>query len=227
MRARGVHIVTKRSVSCAMLNGLISTHEVAGNCAGETAPRDPLDTARTGESMAPFRRVCAAVLGITLIATLMFGISPATAQDQEIGHFGKNWLRFSAVELSFLPGATGTGIVDYKGGKEPSSQWRASFRFTGLEARASYTVVILGRFGAAGSPEANRFTSLCSFQTDDVGQGGCFWYFRGLARLNIVQLRSEDANGNQVLEARRSGRLGSIETEPNRFSPGGEIPARR
>jgi hypothetical protein len=227
MRARGVHIVTKRSVSCAMLNGLISTHEVAGNCAGETAPRDPLDTARTGESMAPFRRVCAAVLGITLIATLMFGISAATAQDQEIGHFGKNRLRFSAVEPSFLPGATGTGIVDYKGGKEPSSQWRASFRFTGLEARASYTVVILGRFGAAGSPEANRFTSLCSFQTDDVGQGGCFWYFRGLARLNIVQLRSEDANGNQVLEARRSGRLGSIETEPNRFSPGGEIPARR
>ena len=27
----------------------------------------------------------------------------------------------------------GTGIVDYKGGKEPSSQWWASFRFTGGE----------------------------------------------------------------------------------------------
>ena len=54
-----------------------------------------------------------------------------------------------------LPDATGTGIVDYKGGKEPSSQWRASFRFTGLEPGASYTVVIRGRFGARGSLEAD------------------------------------------------------------------------
>ena len=207
--------------------GLTSMHVGARHCAVETAPRAPAGTMRRGEFTAPVRRARAAVLWIALIAMLVFGISSATVQAQDIGHFGKNRLRFSAVEPFLLPDATGTGIVDYKGGKEPSSQWRASFRFTGLEAGANYTVVIMGRFGAAGSPEADSFTSLCSFRTDGVGQGGCFWYFRGLARLNVVQLRNGDEHGIQVLEARRSRRPGSIETEPNRFSPGGDIPARR
>jgi hypothetical protein len=166
------------------------------------------------------------VLWIALIAMLLSGISPATAQAQDLGHFGRNRLRFSAVEPFLLPDATGTGIVDYKGGREPSSQWRASFRFTGLKAGASYTVVIRGRFGAAGSRAADSFTPLCSFKTDDVGQGGCFWYFRGLARLNLVQLRAGGDNGTPVLGARRPRGPGSIGTEPNRFSPGGEIPAR-
>jgi len=165
------------------------------------------------------------VLWIALIGMLLFGISPAAAQDQDIGHFGRNRLRFSAVEPFLLPDATGTGIVDYKGGREPSSQWRASFRFTGLKARASYTVVIRGRYGAAGSRAADSFTPLCSFKTDAVGQGGCFWYFRGLARLNFVQLRAGGENGTSVLGARRPRGPGSIATEPNRFSPGGEIPA--
>ena len=78
-----------------------------------------------------------------------------------------------------------------------------------------------------GSREADSFTPLCSFQTDAAGQGGCFWYFRGLARLNLVQLRAGDENGTQVLGASRPRGPGSIETEPNRFSPGGEIPARQ
>jgi hypothetical protein len=60
------------------------------------------------------------VLWIALIGMLLFGISPAAAQDQDIGHFGRNRLRFSAVEPFLLPDATGTGIVDYKGGREPS-----------------------------------------------------------------------------------------------------------
>ena len=167
-----------------------------------------------------------AVLWLLLVAVLAFGASPAVAQDQNIAHFGKNRLKFATVAPSLLPDATGTGIVDYKGGKEPSSQWRASFRFAGLEPGAGYTVVINGRFGAAGSPEANAFTPLCSFSADDQGRGGCFWYFRGLARLNIVQLRAGDENGTQVLEARRLRGPGSIVTEPNRFSPGGEIPTR-
>jgi hypothetical protein len=206
--------------------GLRSTHEVARHCAGETMPRVPVGGVRPGECAAPVRHVRAAVLWITLIAMLLVGISPATAQAQDLGHFGKNRLRFSAVAPSLLPDATGTGIVDYKGGREPSSHWRASFRFTGLEAGASYTVVIRGRFGAAGSREADSFTPLCSFQTDDAGRGGCFWYFRGLARLNLVQLRTGDENGAPVLGARRPRGPGSIETEPNRFSPGGEISAR-
>jgi hypothetical protein len=226
LRAHGVHIITKWSESCAMLMGMTSMHEVAPHRAGETVSRVPVARLRPEECAAPLREVRAAVLWIALIATLLFGISPATAQAQDIGHFGKNRLSFSAVEPFLLPAATGTGIVDYKGGREPSSQWRASFRFTGLEAGASYTVVIRGRFGAAGSPEADSFTPLCSFQTDDVGQGGCFWYFRGLARLNLVQLRTGDENGTPVLGARRPRGPGSIETEPNRFSPGGEISAR-
>ena len=183
------------------------------------------------ESTAPCGRARGTVHWIVLLAlaiavtVLAFGASPAAAQN--IGYFGKNRLTFSTVEPYVLPGATGSGIVDYKGGKEPVSQWRASFRFSGLEPGASYTVVIRGRFGARGSLEATAFTPLCSFQTDGQGQGGCFWYFRGLARLTLVQLRAGDENGTQVLEANRSEGAGSIVTEPNRFSPGGEIPAFR
>jgi hypothetical protein len=226
IRARGCHIVTRWSVSCAMPMELTSMHEVARHSTGEPTPPAPFGTVRPGECAAPVRHVRAAVLWIALIATLLVGISPATVQAQDIGHFGKNRLRFSALAPSLLPDATGTGIVDYKGGREPSSQWRASFRFTGLEAGASYSVVIRGRFGAAGSPAANSFTELCSFRSDDIGHGGCFWYFRGLARLNLVQLRTGGENGTPVLGARRPRGPGSIETEPNRFSPGGEISAR-
>jgi hypothetical protein len=162
-----------------------------------------------------------------LVALLLFTATPAAAQDHAIAHFGKNRLRFATVEPFSLPDATGTGIIDYKGGKEPNSRWRASFRFSGLDPGASYTVVIRGRFGAPDSPEADDVTELCSFQADDQGEGGCFWYFRGLARLTLVQLRTGDEDGSRVLEANRSRGPGSIETEPNRFSPGGEIPARQ
>jgi hypothetical protein len=179
------------------------------------------------ESTAPFRRARGTVLGIVLlaiaVAVLAFGASPAAAQN--IGYFGKNRLEFSSVAPFLLPDATGSGIVDYKGGNEPTSQWRASFRFSGLEPGASYTVVIRGRYGARGSAAADAFTPLCSFQADAQGQGGCFWYFRGLARLNFVQLQTGGENGTPVLGARRPRGPGSIETEPNRFSPGGEIPA--
>jgi hypothetical protein len=168
----------------------------------------------------------AAVFWSVLLALLAFSTSPATAQELNIGHFGKNRLRFATVEPILLPDATGTGIIDYKGGREPSSHWRASFRFAGLEPGASYTVVIRGRFGAPDSPEADSFTPLCSFSADDQGLGGCFWYFRGLARLNLVQLRAGDEDGSRVLEASRARGPSWIETEPNRFSPGGEIPAR-
>ena len=163
----------------------------------------------------------ATVLCIMLAASLVFSNFPAASQD--IGHLGKNRLQFAAVDPDVLPDAKGRGIVDYKGGTEPSSQWRASFRFTGLEARASYTVVIQGRFGTPESREAEAFTPLCSFTTDADGVGSCFWYFRGLARLTLVQLRAGDDHGSPVLEAARSRGRGSIETSRNRFSPGGEI----
>jgi hypothetical protein len=207
--------------------GSRSMHEVVDRRASRA--HRPSGRVQAEGSTAPCGRARGTVLGIVLLAlavvVLAFGASSAAAQN--IGYFGKNRLTFSTVEPYLLPGATGSGIVDYKGGKEPVSQWRASFRFSGLEPGASYTVVIRGRFGARGSLEATAFTPLCSFQTDSQGQGGCFWYFRGLARLTLVQLRAGDENGTQVLEANRSDGAGSIVTEPNRFSPGGEIPAFR
>jgi hypothetical protein len=210
-----------------MVLGLRSMHEVVDRCASRV--HWPSGGTQTEESGAPLRRARRPVFGILLlalaVATLAFGASPVAAQN--IGYFGKNRLTFSSVEPHVLPDAAGSGIIDYKGGKEPTSRWRASFQFIGLEPGASYTVVIEGRFGARGSLEANAFTPLCSFQADVQGQGGCFWYFRGLARLTLVQLRAGDGNGTQVLEANRSDGAGSIVTEPNRFSPGGEIPARR
>ena len=171
------------------------------------------------------RHVRGTALSIMLGAVLAVGAFPAAAQN--IGHFGKNRLEFAPVDPEALPEATGTGLVDFQGGTEPDSQWRASFRFSGLAARARYTVVIKGRFGAPGSPEAEALTPVCSFTTDAAGEGGCFWYFRGLARLNLVQLRAGAENRLRVLEASRAGGLGSIRTDPNRFSPGGEIPARK
>jgi hypothetical protein len=169
--------------------------------------------------------VRAIALWSALIALLAFSAFPAAAQNIE--HFGKNRLELAPVTPSVLPEATGSGIVDYEGSEEPSSQWRASFRFTGLEAGANYTVVIEGRFGDPDSPEADLFTPLCSLTADTAGEGGCFWYFRGLARLDLVQLRIGDENGSPVLEANRSRGPGSIKTDPNRHSPGGEIPARK
>jgi hypothetical protein len=160
-----------------------------------------------------------------LCAVLAF--SPVPALAQELGHFGKNRLEFAPVNGSSLPDASGTGIVDYKGGDEPSSQWRATFKFTGLEANEDYTVVVRGRFGESGSPEETQLSPLCTFSADRQGRGSCFWYFRGLARLNVVQLRGGDETGPRILQASRSGDPGSITTDPNRFSPGGEISSRK
>jgi hypothetical protein len=208
-----------------MVLGLRTIHEMVDHCA---SPANWLGGwARLQEFTATVLRVRVAVLLTVLVALITVGVSPAAAQNQNIGHFGKNRLKFATVAPFLLPDATGSGIVDYKGGQEPSSQWRASFRFAGLQPGANYTVVIEGRFGARGSPDASAFTSLCSFAADDAGQGGCFWYFRGLARLSLVQLRAGNENGTQVLEASRGRGPGSIETEPNRFSPGGEIPSRQ
>src|SRR5829696_4646699 len=105
-----------------------------------------------GDGSVLFRSLKAAALWSLLAALLAFGVSPTVAQHQTIGHLGKNRLTFAPVAPFVLPEATGTGIVDYRGGREPSSRWRASFRFSGLQPGASYTVVIEGRFGAQGSP---------------------------------------------------------------------------
>jgi hypothetical protein len=166
-----------------------------------------------------------------LVGLLMLRLSPAVpaaAQDQngDIGYFGTNTLVFEPVG-AVSPDASGKGIIDYQGGDEPQSQWRATFRFNGLEPDAAYTVVVKGRFGDPGSPDASAMTPICSFQADADGKGNCFWYFRGLARLNLVQLRAGDETGARVLQASRDGNPGSITTDPNRYSPGGVVSDRK
>ena len=166
-----------------------------------------------------------ATLWSALIALLAFSALPTAAQD--VAHLGTNQLIFEPVGNSAFPDATGKGIVDYRGGDQESSRWRASFRFSGLEANATYTVVIKDRFADSDTADETSVSPLCSFQTDGEGKGNCFWYFRGLVRLNVVQLRTKDETGRRVLQASRSGDPGSITTDPNRYSPGGQIPVRQ
>jgi hypothetical protein len=173
------------------------------------------------------RQPVAVAIACLCAMVLMLGLSPGAARAQDIGYFGKNRLEFAAVSSGANSAAGGTGIVDYKGGKEPDSRWRATFRFSGLTPRTEYTVVIRGRTGDESSAAATEFTPLCSFTAEADGKGSCFWYFQGLARLNVVQLREGAVDGRRVLQASRSGDTGSIETDPNRFSPGGENQPRK
>ena len=165
-----------------------------------------------------------AALIVALLAALVLSVLPATAQ--QIGHYGTNRVTFESAGSAASTNAQGKGIVDFRGGEEPKSRWRASFRFSGLKSEHSYTVVVRGRFGADDSDAADAYTAICSFETDDKGTGNCFTYFSGLARLDILQLRDGDENGTRVMQANRNENFGSINTEPSRYSPGGEIPER-
>jgi hypothetical protein len=167
------------------------------------------------------QRLSAAALGLALVTLLSVG--PLLAEAQEIGYFGKNRLVFEPAGPFADDNGKGKGIIDFRGGEEPNSRWRATFRFSRLDPNVTYSVVILGRSGAEGSEEAGHRSPLCAFDAKDNGKGSCFWYFSGLARLNVVQLRLGDENGPLVMQASRDGNLGSIETVPNRYSPGGAI----
>lgn len=164
------------------------------------------------------------VLGLALAASVGVGALPVLGQ--EIGHYGTNRVIFERAGNLAPDDAAGKGVVDFRGGEEPDSRWRASFRFSGLEANESYTVVVRGRFGEDDSDEAQVYTGICSFETNDNGRGNCFRYFSGLARLDILQLRAGDEDGTRVMQANRNENFGSIETEPSRYSPGGELPER-
>jgi hypothetical protein len=170
-------------------------------------------------------RVVAIIFG--LLTLLVAHAAPAAAQDTGIGYFGTNTLVFAPVGILSPPEATGKGIIDYQGGDEPKSQWRATFRFSNLSANTDYVVMVKGRSGDPGSLDAGALTPLCSFQTDENGKGNCFWFFRGLARLNVVQLRTDDDENRRVMQASRDGDPGSITTDPNRYSPGGVVPERK
>lgn len=184
-----------------------------------------------GRGLNQVRQPVAVAIAWLCAMVLVLVLSPGDARAQDIGYFGKNRLEFAAVDNSTGAGedstAAGTGIVDYKGGKEPDSRWRATFRFSGLTPGNEYTVVIRGRTGDQEAEAATEFTPLCSFKAEADGSGTCFWYFQGLARLNVVQLREGDVDGQRVLQASRAGEIGSIVTDPNRFSPGGENQSRK
>src|SRR3954454_5534444 len=168
-------------------------------------------------------RLSVAALGLALVVLL--GVGPLlSAAAEEIGHYGTNRLVFAPLGQDAASAAKGQGIVEYRGGAEPDSRWRGTFRFKGLEPNGTYTVVVRGRFGADGSDAAGEVSPLCSFDVKDNGNGSCFWYFSGLARLDVVQLRLGDENGAQVMKASRDDGLGSIETVPNRYSPGDPLP---
>jgi hypothetical protein len=170
------------------------------------------------------QRLFAAALGLALVVLL--GVGPLLAGAEEIGYFGTNRLVFDTVDQNADLRGKGKGIIDYRGGAEPDSRWRATFRFTRLEPGQTYTVMVRDRFGADGSDQVGQLSPLCSFEAKVNGKGRCFWYFSGLARLDVVQLRLGDNEqiGPRVLQANRNGNLGSIETEPSRYSPGGAVP---
>lgn len=165
-----------------------------------------------------------AALMVVVLTALALGVLPALAQ--QIGHYGSNRVTFERAGNAAPENAQGKGVVDFRGGEEPESRWRASFRFSGLKSEHDYSVVVRGRFGADESDAAGAYTAICSFETDDKGAGNCFTYFSGLARLDILQLRDGDEDGTRVMQANRNGNFGSIDTAPSRYSPGGEIPER-
>jgi hypothetical protein len=170
------------------------------------------------------RMLCGAMLCLGSLLAL----APAAAADVDIGYFGTNTLVFAPVGNQVELDASGKGIIDYQGGDEPKSRWQATFRFSGLDANEVYAVVVKGRFGDPGTDDARALTPLCSFTTDDTGRGACFWFFRGLARLNVVQVRQgDDGSGRRMLQASSDGDPGSIVTTPNQYSPGGALPARK
>ena len=167
------------------------------------------------------RRLRGGALAVVL-AFLLAGTTLGAAE-----HYGTNSLVFAPIAESSTSRARGFGVVEYKGGSEPRSKWTATFQFDDLPADTTYTVVVQGRFGDDGSVDAYAFSELCWFHSDAAGEGGCWSYFRGLRRLDVVQLRAGDEQGRPVLQATRSDDgPGSITAVPNRYTPAAGANAR-
>lgn len=162
-------------------------------------------------------------IAIAALAALSLGQSYAA-------HESSNQLTFAPVAGSASPDGSGTGVINYiKGtsGEEPDTQWASSFTFTGLEANTMYTVVVRGRFA-----NADAFSGICSFMTDDAGDGTCQSRFDGLQRLGVAQLRLGGEGGTPVLQATRAaGGPGTIVSkggcrEPEQAASGCNAPGR-
>lgn len=166
--------------------------------------------------MSVSRRVITRSATIVVACVALFFL---TASVGVADHESTNLLGFAPVAGSAAPEARGDGTLDFNGGKEPRSRWTMRLRFAGLSPNAAYTVVVQGRFGADGTPEATRFSPVCTFRTDARGAGRCWNYFLGLYHASVVQVREGDAEGRVVAQASRSGGPGSILSQPNRHTP--------
>lgn len=161
---------------------------------------------------APWRVVFFAILaaiglGLPLSA---FAVAPV--------HFGTNSVTFEVIGKVLPAGANGQGEIDYDGGVNLKSRWSATFQFSSMTPETEYAVVVRGRYGDAGSKEATEYSDLCSFTSDADGRGSCFAYFRGLARLDVVQVWEADDDRKVMQATRSSSGVGTITTVPNRFT---------
>lgn len=153
---------------------------------------------------------------LLLVVTLVLAWPGTGLADHE----STNNLTFEPVEDSPSPDGAGEGMIDYHGGGEPDTLWTATFQFTNLEPEQAYAVVVQGRFGEDGTDAATAFTPICDFETDASGDGGCWYYFVGLRRLAVMELRVGDADGKAVLRATVSeDGPGSLSRMANDFSP--------
>lgn len=163
----------------------------------------------------PFRSTRLFVALMLPVIVLIF-----TVVDGRADHESSNALVFAPIANDPSPDASGTGTIIFHGGQEPTSRWTVTFQFTGLSAGVDYVVVDQGRFGEDGAPEATAFTPLCSFRSDERGEGGCWDYLLGLRRVSVLQLRENVGGAVPILQATREpGGPGSIVSTRNEFSP--------
>jgi hypothetical protein len=164
-----------------------------------------------------------AAIAIAALSAFTWGASYAA-------HESANQLTFAPVAGSASPDGSGAGMINYiKGtsGEEPDTEWASSFRFSGLEVNTMYTVAVRGRF-----VDAMAFSGICSFTTDDAGNGTCQERFTGLQRLGVAQLRLGGEGGTPVLQATRpAGGPGTIVShggcrEPEQMASGCDAPGR-
>jgi hypothetical protein len=162
------------------------------------------------------RRTVLLVAVLAIVAAASIGSASLTVADHE----STNLLTFAPVSGSSTPAASGSGTIEYHGGREPVSRWTSTFEFSGLAPGTAYVVVVQGRTGEDGSAAATAFSPICTVQSDAAGDGTCWDYEFGMRRIGVVQLRQGDGDGPVVLQATRApDGPGEIRSLPNALSP--------
>lgn len=133
----------------------------------------------------------------TMIATLLGALAVAAlaALPALAAHESMNQAVFAPTAAA--PDASGTATINYVAGKseeEPFTFWTARVQVQGLAPNTTYSVVAL----APPSLEAVLNTrKLCTFTTNDRGDGVCtaqFFTLRALARLQVRTFDGSPAN---------------------------------